>query len=195
MEILRRTPWSRIGEQNSVYKEFLEIVGNGKSRGSVRKETIVVSATSVSFVLYPPLADGLILNVSSPSSSSSSSSAELLCYPSLTCRALLRTGLGLKKNIVEEVHDEFRALLFVHRRAPGDFLRRTRNAISSCMSVAFPSRMTALVLELSNFVKGVVESKGLPLNILRETLQQILRVIKKNLVRKCLEMFAEIAEK
>ena len=33
--ILRRTPWSRIREQNSVYKEFLEIVGNGKPTGSV----------------------------------------------------------------------------------------------------------------------------------------------------------------
>ena len=45
MEILRRTPWSRIREQNSVYKEFLEIVGNGKPTGSVLKETIAVSAT------------------------------------------------------------------------------------------------------------------------------------------------------
>ena len=35
MEILRRTPWSRVREQNSVYKEFLEIVGNGKPTGSV----------------------------------------------------------------------------------------------------------------------------------------------------------------
>ena len=35
MEILKRTPWSRIREQNSVYKEFLEIVGNGKPTGSV----------------------------------------------------------------------------------------------------------------------------------------------------------------
>ena len=35
MEILRRTPWSRIREQNNVYKEFLEIVGNGKPTGSV----------------------------------------------------------------------------------------------------------------------------------------------------------------
>ena len=35
MEILRRTPWSRIREQNSVCKEFLEIVGNGNPTGSV----------------------------------------------------------------------------------------------------------------------------------------------------------------
>ena len=45
MEILRRTPWTRIREQNSVYKEFLEIVGNGKPTGNVWKETIAVSAT------------------------------------------------------------------------------------------------------------------------------------------------------
>ena len=37
MEILRRTPWSRIREQNSVYKEFLEIVGNGETNGQCVK--------------------------------------------------------------------------------------------------------------------------------------------------------------
>ena len=45
MEIRKETPWSRIRGQNSVYKEFLEIVGKGKPTGSVQEETIAVSAT------------------------------------------------------------------------------------------------------------------------------------------------------
>ena len=42
---MKETPWLRIRGQNSVDKEFLEIVGNGKPTGSVLKETIAVSVT------------------------------------------------------------------------------------------------------------------------------------------------------
>lgn len=95
---------------------------------------------------------------------------------------------------------EFRAILYIPRSAPYDMFEDYYGASSALKlyvrRVLITEEFSDLMPKYLSFVKGVVDSDDLPLNVSREQLQQMkmIKVMSKKLVRKTIDMLTELAD-
>merc|ERR1719447_2485220 len=104
-----------------------------------------------------------------------------------------------KTHFSAEGEVSFKAILFVPKAAERDMFndygqKRTDNIKMYVRRVFITDDFTDMMPKYLQFIRGVVDSDDLPLNVSRETLQQhkLLKVIKKKLVRKALDMIKKI---
>jgi len=105
-----------------------------------------------------------------------------------------------KTHFTAEGEVTFKSILFIPQHSPNDMFHdygKTKEAIKMYVRRVFiTDDFEQMLPKYLSFIKGVVDSDDLPLNVSRETLQQhkLLKVIKKKLVRKTLDMIKKISK-
>merc|ERR1712012_1027000 len=95
---------------------------------------------------------------------------------------------------------EFKSILYIPKKAPFDMMDNYHTKKSEVRlfvrRVLVAEKFEELLPKYLNFVRGVVDSDDLPLNVSREQLQQnkIMKVISKKLVRKVLELMKKLSK-